>query len=186
MSSWHRNICMCATGAHQGASSDAERIVMFMLLTTSLMIRDSCNLVVAEVQWLPKWTWFSNFWYKPQCAGRIFARVTFAWKVMWSSSPSFLPFSYKTRVLYLKVRVLKKGILQVTEDLNLWSFSLSSPTWCWCSCRYPKLKTYFGYELVSLGENKNIATFRVSANSNIQGTKTCTLVVEHPLPFLCQ
>jgi hypothetical protein len=39
---------------------------------------------------------------------------------------------------------------------------------------------------VSLGEKKNIATFRVFANSNIQGMKTCTLVVEHPLPFLCQ
>ncbi|CAK9874098.1 unnamed protein product [Sphagnum jensenii] len=37
--------------------------------------------------------------------------------------------------------------------------------------RYPKLKTYFGYELVSLGEKKNIATFRVFANSNIQGMK---------------
>jgi hypothetical protein len=50
MSSWHRNMCLYATIAHQGASSDAERTVMFMLLTTSLMICDSSNLVVAEVQ----------------------------------------------------------------------------------------------------------------------------------------
>jgi hypothetical protein len=47
--------------------------------------------------------------------------------------------------------------------------------------RYPKLKTYFGYELVSLGENKNSATFRVSANSNIQGTKEELVEVKYDL-----
>jgi hypothetical protein len=37
---------------------------------------------------------------------------------------------------------------------------------------------------VSLGENKNSATFRVSVNSNIQGVKTCTLLVDSSWPFL--
>jgi hypothetical protein len=34
---------------------------------------------------------------------------------MWSSSPSLLPFSCKRRVIYLKVRVLKKGFCKLPE-----------------------------------------------------------------------